>query len=78
MGKIFWGLVECINIGAPWQKLRVAHSTKDNRHHVCAEHRPNEIGDKVLAHVGLKHQDKLVESAIRIVTFCSKKDNWSL
>ena len=41
--------------------------TKDNRHHVCAEHRPDEVGDEVLAHVGLKHQDKLVESAIIIV-----------
>ena len=30
--------------------------TKDNRHHVCAEHRPDEVGDKVLAHVRLKHQ----------------------
>ena len=53
--------------------------TKDNRHHVCAEHRPDEVGDKVLAHVGLKHQDKLVESAIKIVALYSKKkDDWLL
>ena len=52
--------------------------TKDNRHHVCAEHRPDEVGDEVLAHVGLKHQDKLVESAIIIVAINSKKDDWSL
>ena len=50
--------------------------TKDNRHHVCAEHGPDEVGDEVLAHVRLKHQDKLVESAIEMVAFYSKKDDW--
>ena len=52
--------------------------TKNNRHHVCAEHRPDEVRDEVLAHVGLKHQDKLVESAIENVALYSKKDSWSL
>ena len=52
--------------------------TKDNRHHVCAEHRPDEVGDKMLAHVGLKHQDKLVESAIKIVVLKLKEDDWLL
>ena len=46
--------------------------TKDNRHHVCAEHRPDEVGDKVLAHVRLKHQDKLVKSATENVTSFSR------
>ena len=52
--------------------------TKDNRHHVCAENRPDEVGDEVLAHVGLKHQDKLVEPANQKVALFSKNDDWSL
>ena len=61
-----------------WVHASHCFLTKYNRHHVCAEHGPDEVRDEVLAHVRLKHQDKLVESAIKICVLNLKADDWLL
>ena len=57
----------------------ISSFTKNNRHHVGTEDSPDEVRDEMLAHIGLKDQDKLVESTIkRVLRNLEQLGWWSL
>ena len=51
------------------EEVEDEEATEDHGDHVCVEHGPDEVREEVLAHEGLKDEDKLVEAEEAEIAF---------